>query len=92
MDKPGFSNLEIATLRQTIARAGEARQLTVLSEGMMPEADILLCLYRNQRINIHVDLVYGAAIHAIDPVDAHELRSLEQWLQKHSLHSPNHKP
>lgn len=62
MEKPGFSNLEIATLRQTIARVGEARQLTVLSEGMMPEVDILLCLHRNQRINIHVDLVYGEGV------------------------------
>ncbi|MEN3809942.1 hypothetical protein ABH309_06570 [Chromobacterium piscinae] len=87
---PPFSSLEIETLRQTIARVGETRRLTVLNEGIMPEADVLLCLYRNQRINIHVDLAYGASLHAIDPVNAQELLALKQWLLEHSLHSQDH--
>ncbi|MCD4501070.1 hypothetical protein [Chromobacterium vaccinii] len=49
-------------------------------------------LSRKMALSFRAALHYGAAIHAIDPVDAHELRSLEQWLQEHSLHSPNHKP
>jgi hypothetical protein len=35
---------------------------------MIPEADILLCTYKGKRINIKVDLAYGASIEALDDV------------------------
>lgn len=48
----------------------------------MPEADVLLCKYLGRRININIDLAYGAETCSIDIFSDEEINKLEKIIME----------
>jgi hypothetical protein len=61
-----FDELNIRQIANAIERLHESTTLEVLEQVMIPEADILLCKYQGKRVNLKVDLDYGACVDAVD--------------------------
>ncbi|WP_089086422.1 hypothetical protein [Aquitalea magnusonii] len=73
-----FINLETVEIKNAIKKINNKLIIEVLEEGVMPEADVLLCKYLGRRINIKVDLDYGAEICGIDVFSDEEINELEK--------------
>ena len=73
-----FINLETVEIKNAIKKINNKLIIEILEEGLMPEADVLLCKYLGRRINIKVDLDYDAEICGIDIFSDEEINELEK--------------
>lgn len=73
-----FSELDVNQIREAIARLPEADGVVIEGEGLMPEADVLLCTLTGRRFNVKVDLDYGAETQAVGAITKDELEELER--------------
>ena len=72
-----FINLETADIKQAIKKINDPNIIEIIEEGLMPEADILICKNHGKNLNIKIDLDYGAEICPIDSFSPQELKDLE---------------
>ncbi len=48
----------------------------------IPEADIIVCTYRNKKLRLKFDIAYGLFIDPIDELSPNELSEVERFLSK----------
>jgi hypothetical protein len=57
-----------------------SESFVINDQVMIPEVDILLCTYKSKRVNIKVDLKYGASIEAVDEVPQKYFEEIEKLI------------
>ncbi|AXT45171.1 MULTISPECIES: hypothetical protein [Chromobacterium] len=72
-----FTNLETAQVKVAIKKINTTSIIEIIEEGLMPEADVLLCRYKGKSLNIKIDLAYGAEICPVDSFSPQEIKDLE---------------
>lgn len=74
-----FIDLDVNEIKLAINRAADASIIVIKDEVFIAEADVLICQYKNLRVNVKVDLVYGAVIEPVDKLttaDVDEIKDL----------------
>ena len=84
-----FIDLDVAEIKNAINRTGTASNLVIKDEVFIPEADILICEYKNTRVNIKVDLAYGANIEPVGRLAETDVDEIKELIMKNiDLHRP----
>ncbi len=80
--KRKFLDLELSEIIQAINKTDAPALFTINEKVMMPEADVLLCTYKNKRINIKVDFHYGASVEPLDKLDHNCISEIEDLIMR----------
>lgn len=78
-----FLDLDIAEIKHAINTAGKGSSLVVIDDVFIPEADVLVCEYCGKRVNIKVDLAYGADVEPIDSLTRAEIDDIVSIVVSH---------
>lgn len=69
-----MDNSQVAAALGVLFDRGEVERI---GEGFMPEADLLFCRWRGQRVNVKFDLIYGPDLYLPEPGAAPPLAEFE---------------
>jgi hypothetical protein len=85
--KVGFSELNVRQIASAIEKIGDPSIIRILEEGMIPEADVLLCEYFGKRVNLIVDLAYRAEVAPVDTFAKDAVSKIEALILDNHFYS-----